>query len=146
MAQENATQWDLRTICPLMNLGDRLFLFLLLAILVVVGLKLLRVFQLSRASRLRRLPDPEIHRDSLEKISTSLKQWLFVPLFAWGLLASSRLYRVCGGLLTTKNIPPSAMLYELRELATQFEVALIVSLSAFLARWYILKRLEKLGF
>lgn len=38
------------------------------------------------------------------------------------------------------------MLYELRELATQFEVALIVSLSAFLARWYILKRLEKLGF
>jgi hypothetical protein len=50
---------DLRYVNAPMGLYDKLFIFLMLAVLVVVGIKLERTFRLSRAS-------PAIYRDSLQ--------------------------------------------------------------------------------
>jgi hypothetical protein len=143
MAQ-NGTQWDLQEINAPLRLDDMLFLFLLVVISVVVGIKLLRSFRLSRAARLGNLPNLATHRDTLDKITNSLKQWLIVPFFAWGILSSHHLYLLCGGLLIEKNIHLTVPLYELRNLATELYLAFIVSFAAFLARWHVLKRLEKI--
>ena len=137
MAQETSTQWDLRYVNTPTRLDEKLFIFLMLTALIVVAIKLVRVLSLSRSS-------PEISRDSLRKIASSLGQWLFVPLFAWGLLASHHLYILCQGLLVEKTIHVSLPLYNLGELAVELYLSLIVSLVAFLVRWHVLKRLERL--
>jgi len=144
MAQENATQWDLRSLTIPLQLDEKLFVFLMLAILVIVGVNLFRSLRLSRASRLGHLADPVSYRDALEKIRSSLKQWIFVPLFAWGLLASRHLYLLWGDLLVEKDIHRTMMFYNLRQLAAELYLATLVSFAAFLVRWYILKRLGKL--
>ena len=145
MAQETSTQqWDLRYVNTPMRLDDKLFIFLMLAVLVVVGIKLVRTLRLSRASRQGNLLSPATYRDSLQKIGGSLGQWLLVPLFAWGILASHHLYILCQDLLAQRNIHVSVPLYDLRELAVELYLSLIVSLLAFLVRWNVLKRLERL--
>ena len=86
MAQKASTQWDLRYVYTPMPLDEKLFIFLMLAVLIVVAITLVRTLRLSRASRQSNLPSFAVYRDSLQKIASSLGQWLLVPLFAWEFL------------------------------------------------------------
>jgi hypothetical protein len=142
LTQENATQWDYRNINAPMRLDDKFFVLLLLAILLVTAVKLVRIFRLSRVSRSGKVGNTVIYRDALARIADSLKQWLFVPLFVWRILASRHLYLLCTELLADEALHPMVLLYDFRELATELYLAAIVSFAAFLARWHALKRLE----
>jgi hypothetical protein len=139
LTQENTTQWDLRNINAPMRLGDKFFVLLLLAIVLVTAVKLFRIFRLSRSGK---VDSTVIYRVAIARIADSLKQWLFVPLFVWGILASRHLYLLCTELLADKALHPMVLLYDFRQLATELYLAGVVSFVAFLARWYALKRLE----
>ncbi len=144
MLQQTPTQWDLDAVEHYHALDEKVFVLALVVVFIAVTAKLVRIWLLAPPFR-RALPsDLPKYRKRLEISASALLQWLWLPLFFWLFISSHRLYNLFDQFESTKFIPISATMGDLRELTKYFSLALTVTAYAFLVRWNLLTRLAGL--
>jgi hypothetical protein len=144
MLQETPTQWNMDSVDRFPPPDEKFFVLAIVVVIIAVTVKLVRVWLLAPPLR-RTLPsNPPKYRRRLELSVSALLQWLWLPLFFWLFISTHRLYDLFGGLESTKFIPISATMGDLRDLARYFSFALSATAYAFLVRWNLITRLTRL--
>jgi hypothetical protein len=144
MLQETATTWDLRNVDHWMPLDEKIFICITLVIGVAILSKIVRIWSLAPPFR-RALPtDAAAYERYLSSTAGSLQRCLSLVFFAWAFLACRRLVVDCSWYVTTKSSGMVAFVGDLRDLLNCLLLTLIITLSAFLVRWYVPHRIDKL--
>jgi hypothetical protein len=122
----------------------KLYVLFLLASCVVTGTKLIRVWRAAPPFRLSRRANSPEYLELLRRSRRSLKQWIGLIFLSYGILFSTSLYDVCNRLLGDNRWGSEAILLVVEDYATGLNMALWVVVFVFLARWHMLKRIERL--
>jgi|ERR1700738_309223 len=143
MLQESS-KWDLRQL-PRENLTSmRIFILFLFSACVVTSVKLIRVWIPAPPFRLSPQAGSSRYLQSLKIASDSLKQWIEITFLGRGIVAVINLTEVCSRLLDDKMTGRFVVLFGIRDFSVTLTMTLVVVLFLFLARWHILRRIEKL--
>jgi hypothetical protein len=127
------------------TLGFKLYVFFLLFVCVVTCVKLIRIWIAVPPFRTSlKTPAPE-YIAQLRRSSRSLKQWISCVALSYGLLFSTSVYGVCRDVLNDNRAGGAALLFVIEDYAAALSVALLVITLAFLARWHIERRMQRLG-
>ena len=122
----------------------KLYVLFLLVACVVTGTKLMRVWVAAPPFRLfRRANSPE-YLELLRRSGRGLKQWIGLILISYGILFSTSLYDVCNRLLGDNRWGSEAILLVVEDYAAALTMTLCVMAVAFLARWHMVARVERL--
>jgi hypothetical protein len=143
MLQAFPTNRDIYAFHPI-PLDEKLFILFTLAVGILVLIKLLLLWWKAPPFR-RSLPaDLPAYALQLRLLAVSLKRWLLLPLFAWGILFAHHLYELLGYIARTKMFGISALAGDLQEQVGYLLFALCITLFALFTHWHIRLRLEKL--
>jgi hypothetical protein len=146
MLQESTSgAWDLRTIYAEPSGSTKIYVLFVFVVFIVTSIKLMKVWRAAPPFRLSRRAQNPIFLEFLQRSATSLKQWIGFTFIGWGIYASMSLYHLCNELLALKSLAGFIVLYDIGEFVTGLTMALLVVLFAFLARWHIVKRIERLS-
>src|ERR1700737_4146457 len=143
LLQQTSTTWDLRYEPPPISSGLKLYMLFLFFICIITGIKVVRLWRDGRSAR-KRQDMNHGYPQRLQVASISLGQWIVCTFLIWGILSSIPLYDESNGLLASKTVPTSAILFTIEEFSTLLTLTLLVVFLLFLARWYVLRRLGKL--
>lgn len=144
MLQETTT-WDLRTVYSEPSAGFKLYALFVLLTFVVGITKLLRIWWAAPPFRPRPKGDVCKHMQMLKASSSSLGRWIGLTFLAWGILVSVSLRGVCYGLTAERTIGIDSILFVISDSAPALSAALFAVLFLYLSRWYVVKRMERLG-
>jgi len=139
VAQETGPQWDLREINSPLPVDARILVLVLVGVSIIAVIKLVRAVRISHSKREGILNT----RNELELLARSITQWMFVPFFAWALVAAHHMYRLCAALLLERHPTWFIILFELREIFVLLYLSAFVAFGLFLLRWYVLKHLGR---
>jgi hypothetical protein len=123
----------------------KVYLLFLLVVCVVTCAKLVRVWKGAPPFRASAMVDTPEYRALLHTTSRSLHQWIGSVVLAYGLLISTSVYNVCRDVLNDNRVGGAALFFVIQDYAAALSVALFVISLAFLARWHMLRRIERLG-
>jgi hypothetical protein len=140
--QEDVVQWDIRTMLCRTSVADQVLVFFLLAVLVVVGVKLFRVWKIVKPFS-QRLPEKTAEYFNLLKLTTrSLIRWIQFSLLFGGF---------CIWIVAAKivqrwflNPKPGHIIgwCEFQQISGGVGLIMLVTTVTFLAQWYLEKRLQ----
>ena len=122
----------------------KLYVLFLLVACVMTGSKLIRVWVAAPPFRLSRRANSPEYLGLLRRSSRSLKQWIGFVFLSYGILFSTSLYDVCNRLLGDNRWGSAVILLVIEDYAAGLSMALCVVVFVFLARWHMLKRVERL--
>ena len=125
--------------------GFKLYLFFLLVVCVLTCVKLIRVWKVAPPFRASAMANTPEHIAMLRTTTRSLKQWIVSVVLAYGLLISTSVYNVCRDVLNDNRVGGTALWFVIQDYAVALTMALLVISFAFLARWHMLRRIERLG-
>lgn len=123
----------------------KLYVFFLLLVCAVTCLKLIKLWKASPPFRPSASANSPEHLVLLRMTSKSLKQWIGSVILAYGLLVSTSVYNVCRDVMNDNRVGGAALWFVIQDYAAALSLALFVIAFAFLARWHILGRIERLG-
>jgi hypothetical protein len=146
MFQEQAPEvtWDLRQIQRVPSTSFKLYVLFLLIVCIVTSVELFKAWRAAPPFRLSRQVGNPSYLKMLDASRTRLQQWILCTFLAWGILTSLSLCDVCYRLLGEKTIGSGVILFVLRDYAAALSMAFLVVLFAFLVRWHLLARIERL--
>jgi hypothetical protein len=144
LQEQEPPTWDLRSTPPEASTGLKIYILFLLVVCVVSTIKLIRIWRAVPPFRLSRRANDPSYLHLLQVSGTSLKQWVSFTFLAWGIVASTTLTDVCNGLLAEKSEGRYVIISLLQDFSTTLSMALLVVLFVFLARWHVLKRIDRL--
>jgi hypothetical protein len=143
MFQETGT-WDLRYINREPSISMKLYVFLLLFICIVTGVKLFRTWRAAPPFRLSRQASNPSYLKMLQASKTQLAQWILCIFLALGIRTSLNLSDVCN-LMLGKTAGSGVIPIVLRDYSAELTMSFFVALFAFLVRWHCLTRIERLS-
>jgi len=144
MLQQTSAQWDLNTVEGYTPPDENFFVLALVVVIIAVTVKLVRIWLLAPPFRRTVPSDLPSYRRRLELSVIALLEWLWLPLFFWLFISTHRLYVLFGGLESSKFIPISATMGDLRDITRYLSFALSATAYVFLVRWNLLTRLTSL--
>src|SRR5258708_5809317 len=142
---QETTTWDLRTVCYTPSTSTKVYLLFILLTFVVAIAKLLRIWWAAPPFRPRPKGDLSKHVQMLRASTSSLGRWIGLTFLAWGILASRNLVDAYYGLAAEKIRWTGSTLFAISESASALNAALFAVLFLYLSRWYIVRRMERLG-
>jgi hypothetical protein len=125
-------------------LSTEIYILFLFAACITTIVKLVRVWPVALPFRLSRQAGHPAFLVMLETSVNSVKQWIGCTLLGWGILTSLSVSDFCNHLLCDKKVASFAIVSGIQDLSVALTMALIVILFSFLARWHMLKRIERL--
>jgi hypothetical protein len=142
--QDQAVQWDLRSIfCEPSGLAV-LLIFYFLAVFLVICRKLFGVWRVVRPFQLR-LPENSIDYDGLlRRSSQGIGRWIQLSFLLWAIYISL----LAGKIARNSILEPSIHQFvqcPIQEIFAATNMMLVLVTFAFLARWHIAKRAESVG-
>ena len=143
MPQESVT-FDYGNLIREPSTGFKLYVLFLLVVRVMMRIKLIRIWLAVPPFRGSPKANSPQYVHLLRSSSTSLKQWIGCVFLSYGILFSTRLYNVSKDVLND-NRAGGAALFVIEDYAVGLSMALLVVSFAFLARWHLLRRIERLG-
>ena len=144
MPQESVT-FDYGNLIRQPSTGFKLYVFFLLSVCVVTCIKLIRIWLAAPPFRGSPMANSPQYVQLLRSSSTSLKQWIGCVFLSYGILFSTSLYNVCKDVLNDNRAGGAALLLVIEDYAVGLSMALLVASFAFLTRWHLLRRFERLG-
>lgn len=145
MLQESTSTWNLRNMPYESSATDKVYLIFLLAVCVVTSVRLVRVWRAVPPLKAHhKLGDVE-YVQLLQLSAASLKRWIGFTLLIGGIFASIKLTHDSNMALNSNALSGGFLVFIfLRELSPTLTMSLLVALYAFLAHWYISRRVENL--
>ena len=145
MLQQSEIQWDPLTILREPPYPYKIYMLFLFVTLVVTGARLIRIWAAAPPFRLSRQAHNSTYVELLQRVGRDLGRWMGVASLGAGTLAALTMTGICNDkLMATTDLPPSAVLYTIRDFSVSLTMALLTLLFLFLTRWHILKRIERL--
>ncbi len=144
--QESAyTSWDLRTVTSEPSTAIKIYILFLFVVCIVTSIKLIRIWRMAAPFRAQRQRENPVYESLLQSTASSLKRWIRVTGFGWGIFASISVYDFCDRLLDQKTVGSLVVVFFVRDLSPTLTMALLVALFAFLVQWHIDRRIENLA-
>jgi len=123
----------------------RVYVLFVLAVWIVTSVKLLKVWRVVPPLRSYRQAQNPGYQKLLEESDSSLKRWICLTLIGWGIYASYSVSDACYRLLGLKSVGQFIVLGVVEEFSVGLTLALLAVLFAFLVRWHVIKRIQRLG-
>jgi hypothetical protein len=123
----------------------KIYILFLLVVCIVMSIKLVRIWRIAAPFRAQRQRENPVYESLLQSTAASLKRWIKVTGFGWGIFASISVYHFCDRLLDQKTVGSLVVVFFVRDLSTTLTMALLVALFAFLVQWHIGRRIENLA-
>ena len=142
MLQDQAT-WDFRTMIREPSTGFKFYVFFLLVTCIIATARFVKIWRLARPFNIPQ-ENAKIALDKLRLTVSSFLGWIVLTILAWGILTSFTLVKICYQLMDERIASRAAILFVIIDFATALNMALLVVLILYLARWYLLKRIERL--
>ena len=141
--QEEAVQWDLRAMLCRTSAADQVLVCFLLAVLVIVGFKLFRVWRTVKPFS-RRLPENVAEYVALLKLTTqSLVRWIQFSLLFGGFCLWIIVARIVERWFLAPKPGRLIGWCEFQAISGGLGLVLLVTTIAFLARWHLEKRFQR---
>lgn len=122
----------------------KLYILSLLIVCIVTCTKLIRIWvAVPPFTGSSKASSPE-YIALLRRSSRSLKQWIGCVLLSYALLFSTSLYGVCRDVLNDNRAGCAVLLLVIEDYAGALSMALVVISMVFLARWHLVRRIERL--
>ena len=141
--QEGSVTFHVRNLIREPSLVSKLYALFLLIVWVTLFMKLMRVWAVAPPFKKPRL-DPASYRNLLSASSASLNRWICAVLLAYGILLSAGLYDFCSGMLSDNQTSAQVIVLTIQHYVAALSGALYTALVIFLARWHLLRRIERL--
>ncbi len=139
---QDQVQWDLRSMLCHTSVVDQVLVFFLLAVLVVVGLKLFRVWRMVKPFS-RRLPESAVNYLELLKLTVrSLARWIQFSFLFGGFCVWIVLVKILEKWALGPKPGHLIDWCEFQQISGGVGLMLLVTTIAFLARWHLEKRLQ----
>ncbi len=145
MLQEDTIGWNLESVNYHPPFVTRIYFLYLLVAMIVVTVKIMRLWIAVPPFRLARPAQPSDYLHKLHISVSSVNQWIVCTLLACGTFIVITTHRVSLQ-LAEQHLPGSSLfLFGLGDVTGGATVGLEAAMAFFLARWHILKRIEFLG-
>jgi hypothetical protein len=123
--------------------GFKFYVFFLLVTCIIATARFVKIWRLARPFNIPQ-ENAKIALDKLRLTVSSFLGWIVLTILAWGILTSFTLVKICYQLMDERVASRAAILFVIIDFATALNMALLVVLILYLARWYLLKRIERL--
>jgi hypothetical protein len=143
--QSSEIGWDLMQMGRAHSTSLKLYSVFLFIVWIVAFIKLIRIWRQAWPFRLSRQTDNPAYLKLLLGSSSGLLQWTLVTFLGWGIYMSTNLSEACVELSSRRVIGSGIILDLIQDYAGILAVTLVTALVLFLIRWYMLKRIERLG-
>jgi hypothetical protein len=141
--QEDSVTWNPTYFQPHIGPLVKLYVWLMLATLVVAFSKLIRLWIAAPPFRLSRVSHPG-YLGRLQATRNSLQQWIGCTLLAGCFGFTVEVYNSCNRVLEVKAAGIFVFAGTIRDLSVIPTLALFVAFVLFLIQWHLLNRIERL--
>jgi hypothetical protein len=124
--------------------GFKLYVLFLIIVCIVTCTKLIKVWVAVPPFRASSKPPSPEYSALLRRSSSSLKHWIGTVILSYGLLFSTSLYGVCRDVVNDNRVGGAALFFVIEDYAVALSIALLVIWTVFLARWHLVRRIERL--
>jgi hypothetical protein len=136
--------WDLRSVNRTPTTSSKLLVLFMLVVFAVALVKLVKIWWVAPPFRLLRQQGNLTYLKQLETSSRSLSQWVQFSFLGWGIFISTSIYNDLVEIASEKVNGASLFLVLVADYAVFLTLTLWVVGFLFLARWHMLKRIERL--
>jgi len=143
--EEGTVQWDPLTFEVHYPMIWKIYALFLLVALFVTLAKLIKLWIAAPPFRLRQQANSSAYLKRLNESRTSLKQWMGCALIGWGIVATQGTGEISERLLQAKATGTIVILSAAYYFSPLLLSGLTVVLLIFLARWYLLARVQWLN-
>ena len=126
------------------SVGFRLYILFLVLVCIVAAINLFKIWRGAPPFKLSLKRDSPTYIQVLETSATTLRQWIGLTFLGWGIFASLDLVDVCNHFLEQGIVRGAGILLVIIDYSMTLNMTLVVALLLYLARWYMLKRIERL--
>ena len=123
----------------------KVYILFLLVVGAVTCVKLIRVWKGAPPFGASARTNTPQYLALLHTTSRSLKQWIGSVVLSYCLLVSTSVYNVCRDVLNDNRVGGAALFFVIQDYAVALSIALFVISFAFVARWHMLRRIERVG-
>jgi hypothetical protein len=142
--QENGTAWDLTSIQSALSRADQFNVLFLFVVILLILMKLFRVWRPAPPFTLRRGAGDPTHRPKLREICEVVKLWQTFVLFITTMVLPTDTIKVGDRLLASRTLSVSPATYYVRRQATLLAIGVLTAFFAFIVRWHIYSRISRL--
>ena len=144
--EEGTVQWDSLTLEVHYPMIWKIYMLFLLVALFVTLAKLIKLWIAAPPFRLKQKANSSAYLKQLNESRTSLKQWMGCALIGWGIVATQGIRETSERLLQAKATGGTiSILFAAYYFSPLLLSGLTVVLLIFLARWYLLARVQRLN-
>ena len=142
--QDTAVTWDLRSLPHESTSAEKVLVFFFLIVGMTAFVKLIANWWVAPPFLISRQAGNQSFTHRLQDSARSLSDCMKLTLLFYPLLICFNLYRDCSGLLQSRTISTTELVYLAQEIAVLAEMGFLLALFLFLIRWHFLNRLELL--